>query len=313
MLNKVSVIGAGLVGSKTAQRIAEKELANVVLVDIDKEIAQGKALDILTSASLEGFDSEIIATDDYNEIADSKIVVVTAGVPRKPGITREELIGINSNIVSSVAENIKKYAPDSMVILVTNPLDIMTYMAYKNLGFSSNKVFGMAGVLDTSRYKTFLSMELGVSVKDIQAMVIGCHGDEMIPLVDYTTISGIPVRRLADQETIDRIVTRTKNGGGEIVKLLKSGSAHYAPSSSIVQMVDSILKNQKRLLTVSAVLNGEYGLNDTCIGVPVIMGAEGVERIIELELNKDELEQFINSANSIKNYVAGLKNTLNPV
>lgn len=307
MRNKVSVIGAGFVGATAAQRIAEKELADVVLVDIIDGIPQGKALDMLESGPVEGFNSNIMGTNDYKDIAGSSVVVTTAGLPRKPGMTREQLVEVNAKIITEVAENIKKYAPDSIIIVVTNPLDIMTYVAYKKSGFKPNKVFGMAGVLDTARYRTFLAMELGVSIEDIQAMVLGGHGDEMVPLVDYTTVSGIPVRKLLEESTIEKIVDRTRKGGGEIVNLLKTGSAYYAPSASAVQMVEAVLKDKKRLLPASALLNGEYGIKGAYVGVPVIIGANGIERVIELELNDKDLKQLTASAAIIKENIATLE------
>jgi malate dehydrogenase len=306
MRNKITVVGAGFVGSTAAQRIAEKELGDVVLVDINEGAAQGKALDMMESAPVEGFDSKIIGTSDYKHIEGSQVIVVTAGLPRKPGMTREDLVNTNAKIMTEVATNIKKYAPDAFVIIVTNPLDIMTYVAFKTTGFAENKVFGMAGVLDTARYRTFLGMELGVSVEDIQAMVLGGHGDQMVPLVDYTTVSGIPVRTLLSEEKIQAIVERTRKGGGEIVGLLKTGSAYYAPSAAAVQMVEAIIKDKKRVLPAAALLRGQYGIDGAHVGVPVIIGANGVEKIIELDLNKDDLNQLQSSANVIKENIEKL-------
>lgn len=306
MINKVAVIGAGFVGATAAQRIAEKELADVVLVDIVDGIPQGKALDMLEAGPVEGFDSRVIGTNDYRDIMGAKAVIVTAGIPRKPGMSREDLVNTNTKIISDVCKNIKEYAPDSTVIMVTNPLDIMTYVAYRVTGFSPNRVFGMAGVLDTARYRTFISIELGVSVEDIQAMVLGGHGDEMVPLVDFTTVSGIPLRKLMDKETIDQIVMRTRKGGGEIVNLLKTGSAYYAPSASAVQMLEAVLKDKKRLLPAAALLNGEYGIEDAYVGVPVIIGANGIEKVIELDIPDADLTQLTTSANIIKENIAKL-------
>ncbi len=300
MHNKVAVIGSGFVGSTVAQRIVEKELADVVLVDIVEGVPQGKGLDMLQSGPVEGFSSYIKGTNDFSEIAGSSIVVVTAGLARKPGMTREDLVQTNAKIISGVAENIKQYAPEAMIIMVTNPLDVMTYTAFKISGFAANKVFGMAGVLDTARYRTFLALELGVCVNDIQAMVLGGHGDEMVPLVDYTTVSGIPVRNLLDEAKIQEIVLRTRKGGGEIVGLLKTGSAYYAPSAAAVQMVEAVLKDQKRLLPVAALLTGQYGIHDAYVGVPAVIGANGVERIIELPLNSDDKNQLVASSEIIK-------------
>lgn len=306
MINKVAVIGAGFVGATAAQRIAEKELADVVLVDIVEGIPQGKGLDMMQSGPVEGFDSKIIGTNDYKDIEGAKAVIITAGLPRKPGMSREQLVEINAKIITEVVENVKKYAPDSIIIMVTNPLDIMTYVAWKVSGFEPNRVFGMAGVLDTARYRTFLSMELGVSIEDIQAMVLGGHGDEMVPLTDYTTVSGIPVKKLIDHDKLDQIVLRARKGGGEIVNLLKTGSAYYAPSASAVQMLESVLKDKKRLLPAAALLNGQYGIDDAYVGVPVIIGSKGIERVIELDLNESDLNQLKGSAEIIKENIAKL-------
>lgn len=306
MIEKVAVIGGGFVGATAAQRIAEKELADVVLVDILEGIPQGKSLDMLQSGPVEGFDSNVVGTNDYKDIEGAKAIVVTAGLPRKPGMSREDLVKTNAKIMTDVCENIKKYAPDAAVICVTNPLDVMTYVAYRVTGFKPNKVMGMAGVLDTARYRTFLAREIGVSVEDIQAMVLGGHGDDMVPIIDYTTVSGIPVKKLLSQEKIDAIVQRTRKGGGEIVNLLKTGSAYYAPSASAVQMLEAILKDKKRLLPVAALLNGEYGIKDAYAGVPVILGKNGVEKIIELDLCEDDRKLLEKSASVIHENIAKL-------
>ncbi len=303
MRKKVAVIGGGFVGSTTAQRIAESELADVVLVDIMEGIPQGKGLDILEACPITNSSSFIVGTNNFAEIAGSDIVVMTAGLPRKPGMTREDLVRDNARIVGGVAEKIKQYAPDAMVIVVTNPLDIMTYLMFKKTGFDANKVFGMAGVLDTARYRAFLSMELGVTPEDISAMVLGGHGDEMVPLVDCTTVSGIPIRQLLSEEAISRIVERTRKGGGEIVNLLKTGSAYFAPSAAAVQMVKAVILDQKRLLPCAAYLTSQYGINDSYVGVPVVLGAGGVEKIIELDLEQADLDQLQKSAQIIQDNI----------
>lgn len=303
MRNKISVIGSGFVGSTTAQRIVEKELADVVLLDVIEGVPQGKGLDMLESGPIEGFDSRIAGTNNYEDIKDSDIVVITAGLARKPGMSRENLVKTNTKIIREVSANVAREAPDAIIIMVTNPLDIMTHVAFQESGFESNKVFGMAGVLDTARYRTFLAMELGVSVEDIQAMVLGGHGDSMVPLVDYTTVSGIPIREFLPEETIEKIVSRTRKGGGEIVNLLKTGSAYYAPSAAAVQMTEAVLKDKKRLLPASAFLNGQYGIAGVYMGVPVIIGANGIEKIIELNLNEADYKQLADSTEIIKNTI----------
>lgn len=300
MRTKVAVIGGGFVGSTTAQRIAESGLADVVLVDIMEGIPQGKGLDILEACPIEGSSSRIVGTNNMADITGCNIVVMTAGLPRKPGMTREDLVRDNARIVGGVAEQIKQHAPNAMVIVVTNPLDIMTYLMFKKTGFASNKVFGMAGVLDTARYRAFLAMELGVTPEDIQAMVLGGHGDEMVPLVDCTTVSGIPVRQLLSEEAIQRIVGRTRKGGGEIVNLLKTGSAYYAPSAAAAQMVKAVILDQKRLLPCAAYLTSQYGIKDAYVGVPCVIGAAGVEKIIELKLVQSDLDQLQKSAQIIQ-------------
>ncbi len=303
MRHKVAVIGGGFVGATTAQRIAETELADVVLVDIMEGIPQGKGLDILEACPITGSSSRIIGSNDMADIEGCQIVVMTAGLPRKPGMTREDLVRDNARIVGGVAEHIKRFAPDAMVIVVTNPLDIMTYLMFKKTGFAAHKVFGMAGVLDTARYRTFLSLELGIAPDDISAMVLGGHGDEMVPLVDCTTVSGIPIRQLLSEAVIGNIVQRTRKGGGEIVDLLKSGSAYYAPSAAAVQMVKAVLLDQKRLLPCSAHLTSQYGINDAYVGVPVVLGSNGVERIIELKLGQSDLDQLQKSAQIIQDNI----------
>ena len=306
MRKKVTVVGAGFVGATTAQRLAEGDHCDVVLVDIpDKEgPTKGKALDMIESAPLIGFDAKITGTADFADIKGSDIVVVTAGVARKPGMSREDLIGINANIVKSVSNEIKTHAPDSIVIMVSNPLDVTTYVASQVLQFPKERVIGMAGVLDAARYRSFISMELNVSMRDVNAMVLGGHGDQMVPLPQYSTVSGISITELMDRAAIDRIVERTRKGGGEIVNLLGDGSAYYAPSASVVEMVDSILFNRRRLLPCAAYLTGQYGLNDLYIGVPVYLGPNGIDEILELKLSDDELKQLHASAEVVKATVA---------
>lgn len=304
---KISVIGAGNVGATCAQRVAEKELANeVVLVDIIEGVPQGKGLDMWESAPIEGFDVRVIGTNGYEETRDSSVVIVTAGLARKPGMSRDDLRDKNAGIIKGISEQVAKYSPNAKIILVTNPLDVMTYVAFKSTGFDPNNVFGQAGVLDTARYRTFLSMELGVSVNDIQAMVLGGHGDDMVPLLSYTTVSGIPITQLVPQDRLDAIVERTRKGGGEIVKYLKTGSAFYAPSAAAVEMAEAVVRDKKRLLPCSACLNGEFGISDTYAGVPVILGKDGVEKIVEIELTDAEKEMLHASANSVKSNIAQL-------
>lgn len=297
---KVSVIGAGNVGSEVARRIVEKDLADVILVDIVEGVPQGKALDILQSASVEGFRRTIRGSNDYALIQDSDIVVVTAGLARKPGMTREDLVIKNGQIVKEVSKNIKKYAPKSIVVMVTNPLDVMAQLCWQTTGFDNSRVIGMAGILDTARFVCFLSAETKVPADKIEAVVLGGHGDAMVPLIDYTFIDGKPVRDVIGPEMLASIVQRTRDGGAEIVKLLKTGSAYYAPSSSAVEMVDCILKDKKKVLPCSAYLKGQYGLLDVFIGVPVKIGANGAEEIIELKLSDEEKHGLHRSARVIK-------------
>ncbi len=304
---KISVIGAGHVGATAAQRIAEKKLAQeVVLVDIIEGVPQGKGLDMWESSPIEGFDCKIIGTNDYADTAGSDVVVVTAGLARKPGMSRDDLRDKNAGIIKDVTEKIVKYSPQTKIIMVTNPLDVMTYVAYKVSGFEPNRVFGQAGILDTARYRTFLSMETGISVRDIQAMVLGGHGDDMVPLIRYTTISGIPVTQMVSRERLEEIVQRTRQGGGEIVKLLGTGSAYYAPSAAVVEMVEAVIHDAKRLLPCSAWLTGQFGINDTYAGVPVILGKNGVEKIVEIELTEEERAALHASANHVKQNIAAL-------
>ncbi|MEK0430596.1 MAG: hypothetical protein RL139_400 [Gemmatimonadota bacterium] len=301
MVNKITVVGAGNVGATAAQRIAEKELARtVVMVDVAEGIPQGKGLDQWQSAPIEGFDSRVIGTNGYDETADSDIVVITAGIARKPGMSRDDLLNTNAGIVKSVGEQIRKTSPNAIVIVVSNPLDVMCWVAKEATGFPRERVIGMAGVLDTARYRAFLATALDVSVRDIQAMVLGGHGDTMVPLISYTSVSGIPVTQLMDRSTLDAIVDRTRNGGAEIVKHLKTGSAYYAPSSGAVQMVEAIVNDQKRILPCSAWLEGEYGMSGLFLGVPVKLGRQGLERVIEVTLTDDERAALAKSAQAVR-------------
>jgi len=299
-LKKITVVGAGFVGATTVQRIAEKELGDVVMTDIIEGMPQGKALDMMQSAPIEGFNVEVLGTNDYNDIEGSDVVIITAGIARKPGMTREDLIKINSKIVGEVCENINKYAPESIVIVVTNPLDIMTYIAMKKTGFHPSRVLGMSGVLDSARFATFVAMELGCSPKDVDAMVLGGHGDTMVPLPRHTTVSGVPITELMDEETIDKLVERTVNGGAEIVELLKTGSAFYAPSAAITAMVESIVRDQHRILPAAVYLHGQYGYDGIYLGVPVKLGQQGVEAILELDLTESEQAMLDKSAEAVK-------------
>ena len=304
---KISIIGAGFVGATAAHWAAEKELGDVVLVDILEGIPQGKALDLFQAAPVEGFDARVIGSNEYDETKDSSVVIVTSGVPRKPGMSREDLLEINKKIIESVVTQVVERSPQAVLIMVTNPLDTMTYLAFKKSGFPKQRVMGMAGILDTARFKAFIAMELGVSVEDIQALLLGGHGDEMVPLPRYTTISGIPLSQFLPKETIDRLVDRTRKGGGEIVNLLKTGSAFYAPSAAAIQMTEAILKDKKRILPCCVYLDGEYGLKDIYFGVPVKLGAGGVEAVIELQLNEEEKKLVAKSAESVKKSITELK------
>jgi malate dehydrogenase len=304
---KISIIGAGFVGATAAHWAAEKELGDVVLVDILEGIPQGKALDLFQAGPVEGFDARVTGSNGYDETKDSSVVIVTSGVPRKPGMSREDLLEINKKIIESVVTQVVERSPQAVLIMVTNPLDTMTYLAFKKSGFPKQRVIGMAGILDTARFKAFIAMELGVSVEDIQALLLGGHGDEMVPLPRYTTISGIPLSQFLPKETIDRLVDRTRKGGGEIVNLLKTGSAFYAPSAAAIQMTEAILKDKKRILPCCVYLDGEYGLKDIYFGVPVKLGAGGVEAVIELQLNEEEKKLVAKSAESVKKSITELK------
>ncbi|MCL6539712.1 malate dehydrogenase [Roseiflexus sp.] len=307
MRPKISIIGAGFVGSTAAHWIASKELGDVVLVDIIEGVPQGKGLDLLQAGPIEGFDVKITGTNDYSATAGSDIIVVTSGAPRKPGMSREDLIRVNADITRDCISKAAPLSPNAIIIMVNNPLDTMTYLAKQVSGFPKNRVMGQAGILDTARYRTFIAMEAGVSVEDIQAMLMGGHGDEMVPLPRFTTISGIPVTEFISKERLDAIVDRTRKGGGEIVNLLKTGSAYYAPSAATVQMVEAILRDKKRVLPCSCYLEGEYGLNDIYFGVPCVLGAGGVERVLELPLNDEEMALVKKSAEVVSSSIATLK------
>lgn len=300
---QISIIGAGNVGATAAHIAAEKELGNIVLVDIIDGIPQGKALDINEMTPIMRSDIKITGTNDYSAIKDSDVVIVTAGVARKPGMSREDLQKINAEIIKSVSENISHHTPESFIIMISNPIDVMTYHAMKTTGFPANRVIGQAGILDTARFKFFIAEKLNVSVEDISAMVMGGHGDTMVPLPRYTTINGIPLSEFTDKNTIDKLLERTRKGGGEIVGLLKTGSAYYAPAAAAVQMAEAIIKDKKRLLPCSAYLSGQYGIEDIYIGVPVILGAGGVEKIIELKLDESELKLLQDSAAIYRNQI----------
>jgi len=306
---KVTVVGAGNVGATCADVLASREVANeVVLLDIKEGFAEGKALDIWETSPINMYDTRTIgSTNDYSKTAGSEVVVVTSGLPRKPGMSRDDLIATNAGIVKSVTENVIKHSPDAIIVIVSNPLDVMTYCAYLSANIDSSRVFGMAGVLDTARYRAFLATELDVSPKDIQAVLMGGHGDTMVPLPRYTTVGGIPVTELIDSDKLDAIVNRTKKGGGEIVNLLGT-SAWYAPGAAAAQMVEAIVRDQKRIFPVCAWLQGEYGLKDIYLGVPVKLGKNGIEKIIELQLNDDEKALLEESAGHVRDVMAVLDN-----
>ena len=310
--NKISLIGAGNIGGTLAHLAGLKNLGDVVLLDLSGGTAAGKALDIEQSSVVEDFDAELSGTNDYTKIADSDVIIVTAGVARKPGMSRDDLLNTNTQIITTVAENIKKYSPNAFVIVITNPLDAMVYVMQKVSGLPANKVVGMAGVLDSSRMSLFLAREFKVSVEDVNSFVLGGHGDTMVPLVRYSTVAGIPVPDMvkmgfSTQAKIDEIVQRTRDGGAEIVKLLGNGSAFYAPASSAILMAESYLFDKRRILPVAAQLNGEYGIKDLYIGVPAIIGENGVEKVIEIDLNDDEKAMFDHSVNAVKGLVEQVK------
>jgi len=305
---KITVIGAGNVGATTAQRLVDRQLANeVVLVDVLEGIPQGKALDMFESTPVEKTDVRLTGSNSYDETANSDIVIITAGIARKPGMSRDDLMNTNSGIVKSCTEAAAAKSPNAIIIVVSNPLDVMAYVAMKVSGFDRHRVFGMAGVLDTARFRSFIALELNVSVEDVTAFVLGGHGDSMVPLPRYSTVAGIPITELLPQATIDRLVKRTRDGGIEIVNFLKTGSAYYAPSSATVQMVESIVRDKKRILPCAAYLKGEYGLNDTFAGVPVKLGKKGIEEIIQIKLNADEQAALNKSAADVSQSIAKLK------
>ncbi|KAF6581288.1 malate dehydrogenase [Paenibacillus sp. EKM212P] len=302
---KISIVGAGFTGATTALLLAQKELGDIVLIDIPQleNPTKGKALDILEAGPVQGFDSQITGTSSYEDAANSDIVIITAGIARKPGMSRDDLVNTNAGIVKSVCENVKKYAPDSIVIILSNPVDAMTYTAYQTLGFPKNRVIGQSGVLDTARYCTFIAQELNVSVEDVRGFVMGGHGDDMVPLVRYSSVGGIPIETLISQERIEAIVQRTRGGGGEIVNLLGNGSAYYAPAASLAQMTEAIVKDKKRIIPVIAYLEGEYGYQDLFLGVPTLLGGNGIEKVFELELTAEEKAALDQSAESVRNVI----------
>jgi len=303
MRSKITVVGAGNVGATLAQRLADKEMGDVVLIDILEGVPQGKGLDMLESGPIAGYDSHVIGTNDYKDTAGSDIVVITAGVARKPGMSRDDLLKTNMNIVGECTKRVVEHSPQCILIIVSNPLDAMCHVAKKLSGFPRERVFGMAGVLDTARFRTFIALELKVSVESVNAFVLGGHGDTMVPLPRYSTVAGIPITELLTQEQIDRLVKRTRDGGIEIVNYLKTGSAYYAPSAAAAEMVESILKDKKKVLPCAAHLQGEYGIHDLFVGVPVKLGAKGVEQVIEIKLTPDEKAALERSANSVRELV----------
>jgi len=303
MRKKVTVVGAGNVGATLAQRIADKQLADIVLLDILEGIPQGKGLDLLQAGPIEGYDLKIKGTNNYTDTANSDLVVMTAGFPRKPGMSRDDLLRANFDVVKGAIEQVAKYSPDSILIVVTNPLDAMTQTAFRVSGFSKNRVMGMAGILDTARYRTFIAEALNVSVHDVQGLVLGGHGDTMVPVPSYTTVAGIPILDLMPKEQLDKIIARTAKGGGEIVNLLKTGSAYYAPSAAVVEMIDAIFNDRKKVLPCAAYLEGEYGIHGLFVGVPCKLGACGIEQIIEIKLTLEEKAALQKSAAAVKELV----------
>ncbi|HET7207474.1 MAG TPA: malate dehydrogenase [Terriglobales bacterium] len=303
MRNKVTIVGSGNVGATAAHWVASKELADVVLIDIVEGVPQGKGLDLLEAMPIEKRDSFVVGTQDYSDTANSDIVVITAGVPRKPGMSRDDLLNINHKIMTDVVEKAVHYSPNCILIIVSNPLDAMAQAAYKLSGFSRNRVIGMAGVLDSARFRTFIAQELKVSVENVTAFVLGGHGDTMVPLPRYSTVAGIPITELMSPETVERLVQRTRDGGAEIVKYLKSGSAYYAPSAAVTEMAEAILKDKKKILPCAAYLEGEYGLKGLYVGVPCKLGARGIEQIIEIKLTPEEKAALDKSAGAVKELV----------
>lgn len=309
---KIALVGSGNIGGTLAHLLALKQLGDVVLIDVAEGIPQGKALDLSQAMAVEGVDVHIAGGNDYSLLKDADVVIVTAGVPRKPGMSRDDLLSINASVMHTVGRHIKTYCPQAFVIVVTNPLDVMVWVMQQECGLPPHRVVGMAGVLDSGRYRHFLAEELNLSVKDIQAFVLGGHGDSMVPLPRYTTIAGVPLsdliaKGLISQERVDAIIDRTRNGGGEIVNLLKTGSAFYAPAASAIAMAESYLLDQKRILPCAAWLKGEYGVSDLYVGVPVIIGSQGVEKILELDLNPEEKEAFNQSVTGVRNLVADVQ------
>ncbi len=305
--NKISIIGAGHVGATAAHWAAIKRLGDIVLVDIIEGLPQGKGLDLLQAMPIENLSGiNIVGTNSYEETADSDVVIITAGMPRKPGMSREDLVGVNQKIVTEVVQNVVKYSPNCVIIMVTNPLDTMAYLAYKVSGFPKNRVVGQAGILDSARFRTFIAMELNVAVENVHAFVLGGHGDEMVPLPRYSTVAGIPITELLPKETIDRLVERTRKGGGEIVSLLKTGSAFYAPGAAVIQMAEAILHDTKLIVPCSAYLEGEYGIHDMFFGVPCKLGANGVEEIIQIELTEEEQEALQRSVQLVRKTMSAL-------
>ncbi|WP_069805186.1 malate dehydrogenase [Thermogemmatispora onikobensis] len=303
MRTKITIVGAGFVGSTLAQRLAERDYADVVMYDIVPNMPQGKALDMLQAGPILGYDSLVVGTNDYADTANSDLVVITSGFPRKPGMSRDDLLRKNQEIVTQVVQEIIKYSPNCMLIVVTNPLDAMAQLAYHVSGFPRNRVVGMAGVLDTARFRTFIAQELNVSVRDVQAYVLGGHGDTMVPLARMCTVAGIPISQLLPAERIEQIIQRTRDGGAEIVNLLGTGSAYFAPSAAVLQMIDSIVLDKKMIMPCSAYLQGEYGIHNLFVGVPVKLGANGVEQIIELELTEGERALLQKSAAAVQELI----------
>ena len=303
MRSKITVVGAGFVGSTLVQRLVERDYADVVMYDIVPNMPQGKALDMLQAGPVLGYDSLVVGTNDYADTANSDIVVITSGFPRKPGMSRDDLVKKNQEIVTQVTQEVVRYSPNSILIMVTNPLDAMAQLALHLSGFPRNRVVGMAGVLDTARFRTFIAQELGVSVRDVQAYVLGGHGDTMVPLARMCTVAGVPISQLMPAERIEQIVQRTRDGGAEIVKLLGTGSAYFAPSASVLQMVYSILLDKKMIMPCAVYLQGEYGINGLFVGVPAKLGANGVEQIVEIELSENERAMLQNSAEAVKELV----------
>ena len=304
MRRKVTVVGAGNVGATVAHRLADRHMADVTLIDILEGIPQGKGLDLLEAGPIEGYDCRIKGTNDYADTAHSDLVVMTAGFPRKPGMSRDDLLKANYDVVKDTIEKVVKYSPDCILIVVTNPLDAMAQTAYRVSGFSKNRVIGMAGVLDTARYRTFIAEALGVCVQNVQGFVLGGHGDTMVPVPGYTTVAGIPVTDLLPKEKLDAIIQRTRDGGAEIVKYLKAGSAYYAPSAAVVEMIDAIFNDRKKILPCAAYLEGEYGIHGLFVGVPVKLGARGIEQILEIKLSPEEHAALKKSADAVKELVS---------